>query len=155
MFLSRRLGPHHYCEDMLTQALHRLGIAVMRSPDPHAEFETGEMKLMARSSAELDMAVGSAVLILVGFVLIWALGLPAEWIWKSKAGAGAGGLVCAVGLTGYLLHYARSRVLDSRTRRTQRERESLKETFWTSSSDVDLIFQLAIGIVVFVLTYVS
>src|SRR5260370_18655742 len=121
------VGPRHYCKDMLTQAPHRLGIAVMGSPHPHVQSQTDERKLMSRSSAELDMAAGSAVLILVGFVLIWALGLLAEWIWKSKAGAGAGGLVCAVGLTGYLLHYARSRFLESPTPRTPRARESVKE----------------------------
>src|SRR5260370_28019746 len=104
---------------MLTQVLHRLGIAVMGSRDPHVESETEEMKLISRSSAELDMAAGSAVLILLGFVLIWALGLPAEWIWKSKAGAGAGGLVSPLGIPGYLRLYAQLRAVLFLSRRSR------------------------------------
>jgi hypothetical protein len=142
---------------VLTHGLYVVGKAVIGG-EPHAEVETDAMKLLARSNVELDVAVGSIVLFLLGFFLIISLGLLAESMWHSKLGAGVGGCICAIGITGYLLHYARSRVLRRRADRLDRGepvQDPLKETFWTSSSDIDLVFQLPIGIVVLVLTYVS
>jgi len=91
--------------------------------------------------------------------MIFGLGfLTRSVLNNSKLGAGAGGCICAVGITGILLHYARSRVLSRRIERLmsgELVENPLEETFRTSSSDVDLILQLAIGIVVFGLTYLS
>jgi hypothetical protein len=142
---------------MLTQALYVVGKAIIRGP-AHAKSETDSMKLLEQSNVELNLAVGSVVLCLIGFLLIFALGLPSEWIWKSKAGADAGGGLFAIGITGYLLHYVRSRTLKRRAEQLDRGRmiqDPLRTTFWTRSSDIDLLFQLAIGIIVFGLTYAS
>src|SRR5947209_3538698 len=131
---------------MLTHALYIVGKSIIGG-EAHAEVEPASMKLLARSDVELDIAVGSVVLACIGFLLIFALGLPSQSIWHSKLGADAGWCVFAVGITGFLLHYARARVLSRRAdRRT--DPASLKQTFWTSSSDMDLVFQLAVGIVV-------
>jgi hypothetical protein len=144
---------------MLTQAIRILGSAISRVPLPQIERQTDALKLGARLHDELDLGIGSAGLFLVGFLMIFGLGFLTGSVWNnSKLGAGAGGCICAVGITGVLLHYARSRVLNRRIERLMSGEvveNPLEETFWTSSSDVDLILQLAIGIVVFGLTYVS
>ena len=144
---------------MLTQALGILGSAISRVPEPQIDRNTDALKLGSRLHDELDLGIGSAVLFLIGFGLIFGLGLLTGSVWtNSKLGAGAGGCICAVGITGVLLHYARSRVLNGRIERLmsgQQLEDPLKETFWTSSSDFDLIPQLAIGIVVFVVTNLS
>ncbi len=142
---------------MLTQALYAVGKAIIGG-EPHAEMETDAMKLLARSDVELDVAVGSVILFLIGFALIFGLGFLTESIWQSKLGADAGGGICAVGITGFLLHYSRSRILRRRADRLDTGepiRDPLTRTFWSASSDVDLAFQTAIGIVVIVLTYIS
>ncbi len=107
---------------MLTQALYAVGKAIIGG-EPHAEMETDAMKLLARSDVELDVAVGSVILFLIGFALIFGLGFLTESIWQSKLGADAGGGICAVGITGFLLHYARSRIL----RRLVRRRPGLSD----------------------------
>ncbi len=144
---------------MLTQAIRFLGGAISRVPEPQIERNTDALKLGSRLHDELDLGIGSAGLFLVGFGLIFGLGFLTGSVWtNSKLGAGAGGCICAIGITGVLLHYARSRVLNGRIERLmsgQQVENPLKETFWTSSSDFDLIPQLAIGIVAFVLTYLS
>ncbi len=86
------------------------------------------------------------VLACIGLLLIFALGLPSQSIRHSKLGADAGGCVFAVAITGFLLHYARARVLSRRADR-RIDPVSLKQTFWTSSSEMGLVFQLAVGIV--------
>jgi hypothetical protein len=144
---------------MLTQAIGILGSAISRVPLPQIERQTDALKLGARLHDELDLGIGSAGLFLVGFLMIFGLGFLTGSVWNnSKLGAGAGGCICAVGITGVLLHYARSRVLNRRIERLiggEVVENPLEETFWTSSSDVDLILQLAIGIIVFGLAYVS
>ncbi len=108
--------------------------------------------------SELDLAIGSAAIFLIGFAMIFILGSIAESMWHSKLGADLGGSICAVGIVGILLHYARSRVLNARILllgRGERVNAQLSETFWTSSSDRDLILQTAIGAVVLLLTYLS
>ena len=76
---------------MLTQALYAVGKAIIGG-EPHAEMETDAMKLLARSDVELDVAVGSVILFLIGFALIFGLGFLTESIWQSKLGADAEGV---------------------------------------------------------------
>ena len=150
------LPPLHRGE-MLTHALDAVGKAIIGG-QPHAAVETDTMKLIARSDVELDIAVGSAALFLAGIVVIFTIGLLSEAVWHSKLGADAGGALCAIGILGYMLHYARARVLKRRADRLDRGEampDPLNETFWTHSSDRDLIPQLAIGVVVLIITYVS
>ena len=144
---------------MLTRAIRILGSAISRVPEPQIERQSEALKLGARLHDELDLGIGSAGVFLIGFLMIFGLGfLTGSVLNNSKLGAGAGGCICAVGIAGILLHYARSRVLNKRIERLMSGEvveNPLEETFQTSSSDVDLILQLALGIAVFGLTYVS
>ena len=137
---------------MLTHALETVGRAVMSVPEPNIDRNTDALKLGLRRDSELNLAVGSAVLFFAGFLLIFGLGLAAGSIFhNAKLGADAGGCICAVGITGYLLHYARSKVVDRRIERLRRGEavdDPLKRTFRTSSSDLDFLILGAIGVAI-------
>ncbi len=91
--------------------------------------------------------------------MVIGLGILTDTIWRNpRLGAGVGACVGAMGIAGSILHYARARVLRHRAARLERGesiQDPLRETFWTNSSDVDLIFQLAFGLAALVITYMS
>lgn len=127
------------------------------------EFPTSRsrspIRLRLRLDTELNIAAGCAGLFFVGFLLGIGLGILTDTTWKNpRLGVGVGACVGFIGIAGSILHYVRARVLRRRAARLERGESldaPLRETFWTSSSDLDLIFQLAFGLAALVITYVS
>jgi hypothetical protein len=144
---------------MITEVLGRVGKTMIGLPDVNVAQQSDPIKLRDRVDTELNLAAGCAGLFLLGFLLVIGLGILTDTIWRNpRLGAGVGACVAIMGIFGSLLHYMRSRVLSRRAARLERG-ESLQNplhaTFWTSSSDLDLLFQLAIGLIALVITFAS
>ena len=122
------------------------------------EPTTDVLKLDLRVGDEMDLFLGCIGVFVIGFVMIWVLGIPVESIWHSKLGADLGGAVCAIGVSGWLLHYVRWHVIKRRAGRLRRGEtvaNPLSRTFWSSSSDSDFVWLFAIAAAVGLVTYVS
>lgn len=144
---------------MITEILGLVGKTMIGVPDLKIAQQSDPIRLRLRLDTELNIAAGCAGLFFVGFLLVIGLGILTDTIWRNpRLGAGVGACVGFMGIAGSILHYVRARVLRRRAARLERGESlenPLRETFWTSSSDLDLIFQLAFGLAALVITYVS
>jgi hypothetical protein len=144
---------------MITEVIEAVGKKLIGLPDLQVAQQSDSIKLRLRADTEANLTAGWAGLFFVGFLLVIGLGILTDTIWKNpRLGAGVGGCVGFIGIAGFLLHYARAVVLRRRAARLERGvslQNPLRATFWSSSSDLDLLFQLPIGLAVLVITFVS
>lgn len=146
-------------ERNLTEAIGKLGSAILRVPEPQIERTTDRLKLGLRRDIELNLATGMVALAVLGFVITVGLGLLTHSLWGAgKPGASVGFLVTMGSLAGVPLHWTRFKVIEHCINRLDAGSpidRPLRESFWTSSSDGDFVLLLAIGLLVAVLAYVS